>query len=635
MAKPTLPLALTLRPTLAAAVRNGLWVTLIAATAYFALFRLPFWFPPRQRLWSASYAFGFNNSVAMLAMAGLLGGVTLLYRLRRRRQPTELPIVFMPEIPFRDRRSAVLAFAIVALCYAGLTFLMYVYNVHSAPWLMWETRHLLHRTWLMDVYGLHAYTGVAAEYGPILTYAPLYMYWLIKPLGASHEQAYFACHLLLNLAGLWCVFYVLSRATMPARARLVAFSILAIAGFTPYMGINGVLLRYLFPFASLLLGHRAVMWTLSCRGRAGWWAGAAVAVLLLLATNILLSPEVGVAFALAWLGYAVLMVRFEGRILAVSLIASMAAALLCWLFLPAAYYGTLLRFSEGANNLPLLPAAHLLLYIFTLFMVVPSLLAASVQRRAPTNAPGGTICGALGVLCVVMAPGALGRCDPPHVLFFGMGASMLLMIRLANISRRAFAAYAIAYAGVFIVLMQVVNLEVFYGISPRMLLSRHAMAEVAQKLRRATGTAHLDIATLSALDRYPRLGLPFASLGDPAVERYVVFHRQIEPEYYVGVVGVYSVEALERKLRDVGKAEYLLVPRGFASRPSANPCAGYLKSLREWFLYPAKLPCRAEPLDPITSVNSFIADHYIPVEQVGSWLVLRRTGSASTPPHHQ
>ena len=208
---------------------------------------------------------------------------------------------------------------------------------------------------------------------------------------------------------------------------------------------------------------------------------------------------------------------------------------------------------------------------------------------------------------------------------------MLLMIRLANISRRAFAAYAIAYGGVFIVLMQVVNLHVFYGIPPRMLLSPHAMAEVAQKLRRATGTAHLGVATLSALDRYPRLGLPFASSGDPAVEEYVLSHGQLEPEYYVGVVGVYSAEALERKLRDVGKAEYLLMPRGFASRPSPDPCVGYLKSLREWFFYPAKLPCRAEPLDPISSVSSFIADHYTPVEQVGSWLVLRRISSASAP----
>jgi hypothetical protein len=328
-------------------------------------------------------------------------------------------------------------------------------------------------------------------------------------------------------------------------------------------------------------------------------------------------------------------VRFEGRILAVSLIALVAAALSCWLFLPAAYYGTLLRFSEGANNLPLLPAAHLVFYVVTLFLVVPPLLAVSLRKRPAAGVPATAICGALAVLCVVMAPGALGRCDPPHVLFYGMGASMLLMIRLANISRRAFGAYVIAYAGVFIVLMQIANLQVFYGISPRMLLSSHAVTNVARKLRTASGTAHLDMAKLSVLDRYPRLGLPFASLGDPAVEAYVLSHRYLEPEYYVGVVGIYSAEALERKLRDVGKAEYLLVPRGFASRSLPDPCAGYLKSLREWFLYPANLPCRAEPLDPVSSVKSFIADHYIPVEQVGSWLVLRRINSSSGPPNRQ
>jgi hypothetical protein len=629
MIKLSRPLSSIARMTAMPAVRNGLGVTVIAATAYFALFRLPFWFPPRQRLWSASYAFGFNNGVAIVAMAGLLGGVTLLYLMRR--EPTGLPIAFTSEIPFRDHRSAILAFVIVALCYAGLTFSMYVYNFHSAPWLMLETRHLLHRTWLMDVYGLHPYTEVAAEYGPILTYAPLYMYWLLKPLGASHEQAYFACHLVLNLAGLWCAFYVLSRATMPPRVRLVAFSILAIAGFAPYMGINGVLLRYLFPFASLLLGHRAVVWTLSCRTRTVCWLALGATGLLLLAGNILLSPEVGVAFALAWLGYAVLMVRFEVRVLTVSLVALMVAALLCWLFLPAAYYGTLLWFSEGANNLPLLPGAHLVFYIVTLFLVVPALLAVSLRERPAAGVPAAAICGALGVLCVVMAPGALGRCDPPHVLFYGMGASMLLMIRLANISRRALAAYVIAYAGVFVVLMQVVNLHVFYGIPPRMLLSSHAVTNVARKLRTATGTAHLDMAKLSVLDRYPRFGLPFASLGDPTVERHVLSRHQLQPEYYVALFGVYSSAALERKLRDVEKAEYLLVPARFASRPLPDPCVGYLKSLREWFLYPANLPCRAEPLDPISSVRSFIADRYIPVEQVGSWLVLRRIRSPSAP----
>ena len=113
-----------------------------------------------------------------------------------------------------------------------------------------------------------------------------------------------------------------------------------------------------------------------------WWGGAVASILLLLVGNILLSPEIGVAFALAWFGYAVLMSCRDLRILAVSLIAFAAAALLCWLFLPAAYYGTLLRFSEGANNLPLLPAPHLLLYILTLFILVPQLLAASVKGTA-------------------------------------------------------------------------------------------------------------------------------------------------------------------------------------------------------------------------------------------------------------
>jgi hypothetical protein len=525
------------------------------------------------------------------------------------------------------------AFALAAVFYVALTFMMYLYNIHSAPWLMWETRHLLHRTWLMDVYGLHPYTEVAAEYGPILTYAPLLMYWLLKPLGASHEQAYFACHLLLNLAGLWCVYYVLSRAIMPTRARIVAFGILAVAGFAPYMGINGVLVRYLFPFASLLLGHRAVVWTLSCRVPAVGWVAVGATGLLLLIGNVLLSPEAGVAFALAWLGYALLMLRCDVRILAMSLIALITAALLCWRFLPAAYYETLLRFSEGANNLPLLPAPHLVFYIVTLFMVVPPLLTVSLRKPPTGELPGVAICSALGVLCVVVAPGALGRCDPPHVLFYGMAASMLLMIRLANASRFSFAAYAIAYGSVFIIFMQLVNLQVFYGISPRMLLSRHVIANVVQKFRTATGTAHLDTATLSALDRYPRLGLPFASRGDPAVERYVLSRGQLEPEYYVSIVGVYNAADLEHKLRDVGKAEYLLMPSRIASRPSLDPCAGYLKSLREWFLYPANLPCRADPLDPMTVLKSFISDHYVPVEQVGSWLVMRRISSVSTLRH--
>ena len=151
---------------------------------------------------------------------------------------------------------------------------------------------------------------------------------------------------------------------------------------------------------------------------------------------------------------------------------------------------------------------------------------------------GTAICGALAVLCLVMAPGALGRCDPPHVLLYGMGASMLLMIQLSSVSRRAFAAYAVAYAAVFIVFIEAVNLVVFYGISPQTLLSQQPMRNVIHKLRSAKGTTHPNGTTLAALDRFPRIGLPFATFGDPVVERYVIDRGQLQPEYDVSVVGV-------------------------------------------------------------------------------------------------
>jgi hypothetical protein len=234
-------------------------------------------------------------------------------------------------------------------------------------------------------------------------------------------------------------------------------------------------------------------------------------------------------------------------------------------------------------------------------------------------------------LCLVMSPGALGRCDPPHVLLFGLGASMLLMIQLARVSGRAFATYAIAYAAVFVLFFEGVNLLVFYQISPKSVFTRHPLANLAQRFRSGSGTHHPDMTTLSALDRYPRLGLPFASFGDPAVEKYVVTRGKLDPEYYVAIVGIYSAAALERKLRDVGGMQYLLVPDTLLSSTSPpDPCASELAKLRQWFLYPAKLPCRAQPLDPLTTVQSFVADHYVAVEQVGSWSILRRLSKAST-----
>jgi hypothetical protein len=104
------------RDRLRKAAQNGLLRVILVLLAYYALFRLPFRFPPRERMWSASYAFGFNNGVAIVALAGLLIVVTLLH-IRRGRFTGKIETVSDEN---RASWTAIkVVFAIACIAYAG------------------------------------------------------------------------------------------------------------------------------------------------------------------------------------------------------------------------------------------------------------------------------------------------------------------------------------------------------------------------------------------------------------------------------------------------------------------------------------------------------------------------------------
>jgi hypothetical protein len=568
--------------------------------------------------------FGFNNTVAILALAGLLGVAALYTRLRLVDGHASL-VRFPQDHEHGMPGLPAWLFALMAALYAALTGAAALYAQQGAvAALTWESRHFLHRIKLLELYGLRPYVDFQAEYGPALMYPPVYLHRLLEPLGVSREWAYFGCHLLMNVAGVGCLYYILRHAAAPRWARGVCFLLVGVAGFAPYLGLNGVVLRFACPYASLLLGHRILLRLHAATPRLRWSTTfAAVATLLLI--NVLISPEIALAFTLAWLAYGGLAIRQDWRLLAVSVTAMVVTALGCRFGLPDAYYNSLLRFSQGANNLPLLPAAHLLLYIVTLVLLVPPLLAAGL-RGGTRDAP---LLGAFGALTVVMAPGALGRCDPPHVLFYGLGASLLLMTGLANKSRRALAAYAVAYAVVFIGMMQVVNLVVFFNVRPRHFLEpvwgvRSVVATVLSDL------APRDLSYLSALDKYARVGLPYATYGgDNAAEAYLFERRKVAPEFYIGAVGVYTEAEIARKLDDVFRHEYLLVKDGWQRPWTQDPCVSYRNGLWKWFLYPARLECKRLDLDSHGDLNRFIAANYRPIERVGPSLVLQRIPEAT------
>ena len=596
----------------------------LAVVAYVAIFWLPFQFPPKQLLVSASYAFGFNNSVAIVATALLLGLVTA-WRVFVSGSRASDPRLHFPDDSSTDPRPGPWVFGAMAGVHAVLTAVMYAYTVGSAsPRLTWESRHFLHRIKLIEAFDLQPYTEIHVEYGPALMYPPIYLHRMLAPLGFSVEISYFLCHLLMNVAGLWCLWYLARHTSAPAKVKIAAFLVVGFAGFAPYMGLNGVVLRYAAPFASVLFAHR--LWVAQRVGLTKLrWLIFGLIITLLATVNVLISPEIALAFTVCWLAYAVLSVRTNYRLLAVSAAALALTFVGSYLMLPEEYYRSLLRFSQGANNLPMVPAAHLVLYLVTLMLIVPPLLAAG-WRGERSDAP---LLGSLGVLSVITMAGAFGRCDPPHVLLFGLVASMLLMIRLGSVSMRAHRVYLLAYAGVFIGMMQVVNLVNFFNVPPRDLLTHPA-----QTIRRVIGEqraefAERDSRDVSALDKYPAIGLPFATWGwDNAAEDHLFARRSVDPEFYVGIVGVYTEVDIAKKLADTARHQYLLVDKEWQQLPTGDDGESYLMSIRLWFLYPARLRWVRPDLDSTLAVKRFIAEHYRAVEDVGPSVVVERIDAA-------
>jgi hypothetical protein len=387
------------------AVRTQLWYKMkansivlgyacFALIASYAIFYLPYHFPPTQRLSSDSYVFGFNNSVAIISIVILIAIATSMRFLRQRRQhqaDISLPYHDVTEDTSRIPPSLYWLLALVCLLFTVAIY----WRAQTAQFysIDWESSHFLWDLKLMEIHGLRPYVDFKFDYGPALIYAPAYFHRLLNAWSVSHEVSYYTFHYLIDLLGLYCIFSLLNRSIMPLRYKKVAFGILAVACLAPYMGLNGIAARFLIPYLSLVIVHQKMAQT----GEAALRLRLLMVFLLVfLATmiNMFISAEIGVAFSIALIAYNVSFSRTDLRAVITSVSAFALALVLCRMLLPSSYYESLLSFSKGANNFPLLPAAHLLLYIVTLFLAIPRLIVGGMLHKH-TSAP---LLFALGVL---------------------------------------------------------------------------------------------------------------------------------------------------------------------------------------------------------------------------------------------
>ena len=591
---------------------TGLFIALFVVVAYYTTFRLPFHFPPTRKIASPSLVFGFNNAVAMASVVVLLAAATL-FLLWRRAGGHEQPMLsrwFRVEPVPPAERIRPMVFALMVGAHAVLTLVMWVKAQSTGPWSIdFEASHFLWRLQLMELFGSRPYLDFQHEYGPALLYVPMLLHRALRSTGLSLEAAYYISHLAGSVLGIWMILLLLNQAVMPRSRKEIAFCLLAAAGLVPYMGLNGNLVRYLPPYVSVLVAHRLMS--------GPWWkAGTLPAVTALGALNVLISPEIGVAFVVGWGAYCLFLAGSELERAVIGGSGLVVTLALTALTMPREYAGSLFSFSGGANNFPLLPAAHIVLYLVTVFLAVPRLFADALPRRHPE----GALLFALASVSVVMIPGALTRADPPHVLFFGLGVSLLLFVLTGQRSRRAFALYAAAYAVVVIGGVHVSNARSFYGASLQSLRPSRILAFV-----RSPGQPALTDAELSRLASYPPWGLPYCSYGvDRRTMAYLWAHRHFEPEYYCGIIGVYSEEQLARKISDTIRHQYLLVRKGWL--PTPDVCRRHLDTIRRSFVYHAWLRCKHDGLETDVAVNRAIVERYRGVEEVGPYTIMKRVG---------
>lgn len=610
----------------------------IATTGFFCIFQLPFLFAGNVPVVSDSYLFGFNNRVTVLSTLAI-GGV--LYLVRKYSEPINWFV--LPTFEGKSVKSEVMSkglFTGVAIIYVLATIAMYFF----IPDLYFgESGYLLRRVELVHSLGLRPYRDFEFCYGPAMLYPLAVFAGTLGQLGVSLRASYFLFFILVNLICLGMLFGVIDRADIGKNNKSLIFVLIALSVFPVLsLALNGWV-RHLTPYASLIAVY-ALSRDFSCTSQISTaqigklFAIGAVLSLL----NLAISPEVGIAFTVAfalylgWLGFTV------NRRFLVNLLVHIVTLPIFLFFISPDYLQSIFNFLGGGYNFPVVPAPHILLYLLAFFVLIPAQLVALTEKERPDRA---LVVGLL-VLNVIMLPGALGRCDFWHVVLYGIGVFTLTLLGLAKaaehgqLPRLAHRASLAAFVLVFVVAIRALDVYVYryqfinYAIEDAYrLLGEEKLLGIAStlKLGRSKLEAKIaqvhskeaDYAALRALERYPKLLSPVQTTD--MLERYLKVSGKNIPEFFVDNQGVYTEKQIARKLMDVGAATYVLVPVGSGATVSLEEEERKRQQfLSHLLLFPFSYPRQRDTYELNSQLLAYLTKNFHKVDQVAGYDVLER-----------
>ena len=591
----------------------------VVVAGAFSAFVLPFLVPVSDEpVLSVAYMAGANNRFATLCVAGIamlvLGLVALRIVLR-----DEAARAFSERGEDRLPWSWLTTGTLGVLVFTGvLGWVILRSGRHYG-----EPVYFLER--MRDVAQFHSriYRDIEFPYGPLLLYPPVWLWRVVGGAGVSLAACYFTFLALANAAGIAMSFYVLNALPLARAWRRLWFVLFVMEQMHPLAGLNYTLGKFMLPFAVLVWGTG---YGARRTGRDGLGPlGSIVRLALGTFLVLLVSPELAIGLA-AGIGVWGLLRALRGeRWYLAALLAPVLASKVFYAIFGSGFVQRLHHASAGALNLILEPVPDMLVLLFAVMWLVPTEMGIQFRRwwrdlpgAAPDQATGvePALMAGMFLLSLGLLPGVMGRADPLHVFFNGLGFLLLSAVavqRMGGTRQRVW--------GVLLVLtcvqVQATNYKVYAGAIVGIVRSALHPEEVAAERRQDA----VEVARLRRLVNGDVVALPMLSIS-PGFEAAMRAQGLYRPDFYPGLGEIWDREGEDRKIAALDEYKWALMPAEWNVQPWPELLPNHDR-VKLLFRFGYKYKSRHVPYLPGSVLFDHVRSQWTPVARFGSLVLYR------------
>lgn len=528
----------------------GVRLAILLATCL-GVFVLPFLLPPPYfQGVSASNLTGFNNKVAALA-AACLGTLVFFLALKWPQITVAGGIEQAGGEGLRreehGRLSRPLVCAVVLL-WGGAVLLFGVQIIRSGMRYQYDWGYFINQISMHADFGRRLYTQIEFPYGPLLFYGPITARAILSPFHVSAAGAYLATLVLETMIGLLLVAYVINQLPMSRRWKAATFLLIAAGMMVGNMGLNYTFFRFAAPLVFLVM-----VWQRKQPWAAALWIFAGEAVCLGL------SPEIGFAFCVSSLAFAVYSCFTRERMWILGVVAPIVSTIVFLLIAGHPYLLMLGMFSRGVYSFPVEPLPHILLFLFALVWLVPVCLARFFRERRQ-EAP---MLAALYLVSLALLPAAFGRADPGHVYWNGLAVFLVSIVAISSMRLWQQIAWGGCLAIMFLWMCNINRHVNWFEMGPVLhseaVLCRDAV-EGRLPIRAKEDDQGFNLQSLQAIVGHAPVSTP-REVPLP-VEESLRESGQYTPSFYCFSVSQLDATAENREIEEFNQSKWALIPAG-------------------------------------------------------------------------